>query len=70
MYIPRVGFRWRTFLWTLFSIVCSVRPVLEFGLKAYCVGEIRACSMRWSISCLLISVSRSFAMIGRSEIGR
>jgi len=70
MYTARVGFRLFTFLWILFSIVCSARVVLELGRKAYCVGEISECLVRWFISCSLISVSRSFAMIGRSEIGR
>ena len=69
MYTARVGFRLLTLLWILFSIVCSAR-VVELGRKAYCVEEISECSVRWFISCSLISVSRSFAMMGRSEIGR
>ena len=56
MYIARVGFRFCTFLWILFSTVCSARVVLELGRKAYCVGDIRECSMRWFISCSLIAV--------------
>jgi hypothetical protein len=51
-------------------IVCSASVVLELGLNAYCVGDMRLCSMRWSMSWLLIIVSSSFAMMGRREMGR
>ena len=50
-------------------IVCSASVVLECGLKAYWVGDIMLWSMRWLISWLFIRVSRSFAIIGNSEIG-
>ena len=43
--------------------------MLELGLKAYCVFDIRLCFVRCVMSCLLMSVSKILAMMGRSEIG-
>ena len=51
-------------------MVWSARVVLEFGLKAYCVGDSSPWLVRCSMSWLLMAVSRSLAMIGRSEMGR
>ena len=51
-------------------IVCNASVVLELGLKAYCVGDMRLCFVRCSMSWLLINVSSSFAMVGRREMGR
>ena len=50
-------------------MVCNASVVLEFGLKAYCVGEMMLLEVRWFISCLLMMVSRTLAIIGRREIG-
>lgn len=54
----------------LFMIVCNAVVVLEFGLNAYCVGDIMLCVVRCSISWSLISLSNIFAIIGSSDIGR
>ena len=54
----------------LLMMVCSARVVLELGLKAYCVGEMMLWFVRWVMICLLRIVSKTLAMIGRSEIGR
>ena len=51
-------------------MVWRASVVLELGLNAYCVWEMILCSVRWSISWLLMSVSRSLAMLGRREMGR
>ena len=54
----------------LLVIVCNASVVLEFGLKAYCVGDIKLCLVRCFMSWSLMIVSKSFAMIGRREMGR
>ena len=54
----------------LLMIVCNASVVLEFGLKAYCVGEMRLCFVRCVMSWVLIMVSRTLPMIGRREMGR
>jgi hypothetical protein len=41
--------------------------VLEFGLNAYCVGDMRLCVSRWVMSCLLMIVSNILAMMGSNE---
>jgi len=43
--------------------------VLEFGLKAYCVGDGMLCFMRCAIIWLLMIVSNTLAMIGRMDMG-
>lgn len=53
----------------LFRIVCSASVQLEFGRKAYWVGEMMLCLVRCTISCSLMMVSRSLAIIGRRDIG-
>ena len=50
-------------------MVWSARVVLELGLNAYCVGEMMLCFVRCVMSWLLMSVSRSLAMMGRREMG-
>ena len=70
MYTARVGSFSLICLWSLSMIVWSARVVFELGLKAYCVGEMMLWSVRCCMSCLLMRVSRSLAMIGRREIGR
>jgi hypothetical protein len=54
----------------LVDMVCSASVVLEFGRNAYWVGEMMLCSVRCSMSWLLMRVSMSLAMIGSREIGR
>jgi hypothetical protein len=54
----------------LFIIVCNAVVVLEFGLNAYCVGDIMLCFSRCVISWSLSSLSSIFAISGSSEIGR
>jgi len=49
--------------WMLSIIVCRASVVLEFG-------RVLLCFVRCCIIWLLMRVSRSFAMMGRSEIGR
>lgn len=51
-------------------MVCSVRVVSEFGLKAYWVGEMILWVVRCVMICLFSKVSNSLAMIGRREMGR
>ncbi len=48
---------------------CSAIVVPEFGLNAYCVGEMMLLFVRCSIIWLLMIVSNIFAMMGRSDIG-
>lgn len=70
MYIASVGFLASRCLCMLFMMVCSASVVLEFGLKAYCVGEMMSLFIRCVMICLLVMVSSILPMIGRSEIGR
>ena len=58
-----------TYVYVLLITACTAFVVLEFGLNAYCVGEIRSCFSRYAISWLLMIVSKSLAIIGSSEIG-
>ena len=51
-------------------MVWRARVVLELGLKAYWVGEMMLCVVRWCMIWLLSSVSNSLAMMGRREMGR
>lgn len=51
MYIARVGFRFDLCLWMLSMMVCNASVQLEFGLKAYWVGEMTLCLVRWFMSC-------------------
>ena len=64
-----VGLCFDVCLCMLLIIACTAFVVLEFGLNAYCVGEIRSCFSRYVISWLLMIVSKSLAIIGSSEIG-
>ena len=64
-----VGLCFDVCLWMLLITACTAVVVLEFGLNAYCVGEIRSCFSRYAISWLLMIVSKSLAIIGSSEIG-
>ena len=70
MYIASVGLWAFLFLVILLMTVCSAKEQFECGRKAYCVGEIILFAVRWSIIWLLMMVSSSLAMIGRSDIGR
>ena len=64
-----VGLCFDVCLRMLLITACTAFVVLEFGLNAYCVGEIRSCFSRYAISWLLMIVSKSLAIIGSSEIG-
>ena len=64
-----VGLRLVLFLWSVLKMVCSARVVLEFGRKAYWVGERILLVRRWVMICLLISVSSGLARMGMREIG-
>ena len=64
-----VGLCFDVCLCMLLITACTAVVVLEFGLTAYCVGEIRSCFSRYAISWLLMIVSKSLAIIGSSEIG-
>ena len=64
-----VGLCFDVCLCMLLITACTAFVVLEFGLNAYCVGEIRSCFSRYAISWLLMIVSKSLAIIGSSEIG-
>ena len=68
--MARSGCRWDLCFWILLRMVCRASVVLELGLKVYCVGEMMLLVVRWAIIWLLMSVSKIFAMMGRSEIGR
>lgn len=70
MYIARVGCFRFIYLCSLSIMVWSASVVLELGLKAYCVGEMMLCLVRWFISCLFMMVSNTFAMIGSNDMGR
>ena len=69
-YIASVGLCLCLCLCMMLVIVWSASVVLESGLNAYCVGDMRLCFMRWFMSWVLIIVSSSFAMMGSSEMGR
>ena len=64
-----VGLCFDVCLCMLLITACTAFVVLEFGLNAYCVGEIRSCFSRYAISWLLMIVSKSLAIIGSCEIG-
>ena len=64
-----VGLRFDFCLWMLLMMVCSASVVLELGLKAYWVGEMMLCVVRWFMIWLLMMVSKILAMMGRSDIG-
>ena len=68
--MARVGCLFCLCLCILLSTACKAIVVFEFGLNAYCVGEMILCVVRCVISWLLMRVSRIFAIMGRSEIGR
>ena len=70
MYIARVGCFRFIYLCSLSIMVWSASVVLELGLKAYCVGEMILCLVRWFISCLFMMVSNTFAIIGSNDMGR
>ena len=53
----------------LLMIVCSAMTVLECGRNAYCVGDSMSCSSRCFMIWLLMRVSNTLAMIGRSDMG-
>ena len=53
----------------LSMIVCRASVQFEYGLRAYCVGEFVLWYSRCFMSCWLIIVSSSFAIIGRRDIG-
>ena len=55
---------------SLSRMVCSASDVLEFGLNAYCVVAMRLCLVQWFMIWSLMILSRIFAMIGSSDIGR
>ena len=67
--MARVGCFCLMCVWSLSIMVWSARVVLELGLNAYCVGEMILCFVRCVMSWLLMSVSRSLAMIWRRELG-
>jgi uncharacterized membrane protein len=55
---------------SILLIVCSAMTVLECGRNAYCVGDSMSCSSsRCFMIWLLIRVSNTLAMIGRSDMG-
>ncbi len=56
-------------LWILLRMDCSAIVVPEFGLNAYCVGEMILLLVRCFIIWSLMIVSNIFAIMGRSEIG-
>ena len=47
---------------TLFRIVCRAVVVLEFGLNAYCVGDMMLCWVRF-MSCVFMIESSTFAIM-------
>lgn len=69
IYIASVGLCFSVWVMTLSIIVCSASVQFECGLNAYCVGEMMSCLVRWFMSCWLIMVSSSFAIIGSRDIG-
>ena len=68
--MARIGWCFRFRSCMSFRTACSARVVLEWGLKAYCVGEIRLCSSRCFISWSFMMVSSSLAMMGSRDMGR
>ena len=62
--MARVGCFCLMFLMMLSMMDCRANVVFEFGLNAYCVGEMMLFLVRCSMSCLLMRVSRSFTMMG------
>ena len=68
--MARVGLRFPFCLCIMLMMVCSASVVLELGLKAYWVGEMMSCVVRWVMIWSLSMVSKILAMIGRREIGR
>ena len=67
--MARVGCFCLMCVWSRSMMVWSARVVLEWGLNAYCVGEMMLCFVRCVMSWLLMRVSRSLAMMGRREMG-
>ena len=69
IYIASVGLCFALLATMLSIMVCRASVQLECGLNAYCVGEMMLWFSRCCISCWLIIVSSSFAMIGSRDIG-
>jgi len=68
--IAIVGFFLLIFLVISSMIDVSAMVVSELGRKAYWCGDIRLCVVRCSMSCLFISVSKIFPIMGSRDMGR